>query len=380
MSLVERLAQLISFDTQNPSGDEAPMVAFLADALRALGADQISTHALGRHAAVYARFGARPPELVINAHVDTVPANRGYSGPPHLLRQVGTRLMGLGACDTKGAIAAVLEALAVRRAAGATTANVGVLFSGDEESRGTSMRHFLADPVLCQGLRYAIACEPTGCRVGWRHRGIAAAEMTARSEGGHSSRADGLAAPIALLARAAVALDDLGRRHLHQGPPGFAGLCMNIAAIDGGLAFNVVPTEATLRLSFRPAPGADMSALLVEAERLAMGALPAPEGGHGHDVTWTNVSANPPFQTRDLPAFERWLGPVAAAPIDLAFWTEAALFCQAGIDAVVFGPGHIEQAHAPDEFVEHDQLEAASLAFGRVLEACARPTPEGPAR
>ena len=55
--------------------------------------------------------------------------------------------------------------------------------------------------------------------------------------------------------------------------------------------------------------------------------------------------------------------------MDLAFWTEAALYAEAGIDAVVFGPGDIAQAHAADEFVELAQLEAARDAFLQVLRA-----------
>jgi acetylornithine deacetylase len=372
MSLTERLARLISFDTQNPSGDEHPMVDFLAGELRALGATMVVVRPVGTHAWVYARFGQRPPELLINAHVDTVPANRGYSGPPHTLRELADRWVGIGTADTKGAIAAILEALSMRHSRGAACENFAVLFSGDEESRGTCMRQFLTESALCAGLRHAIACEPTGGAVGWRHRGIAAAEMTATSEGGHSSRADLLPSPIALLARAAVALDDMGKRHLHQGPAGFEGLCMNIAAIDGGLAFNVIPTQATLRMSLRPAPGADLGAVMREAESVARGALP-PDSAEL--VTWSLSNANPPFQTRDVGAFQRWL-PAAAAPVDLAFWTEAALLSQAGIDAVVFGPGHIEQAHAADEFVERSQLEAAVSAFELVFESCARePSP-----
>src|SRR5207249_4802463 len=67
---------------------------------------------VGEHAYVYARFGGERPRLLLNAHVDTVPANSGYSSPPHLLVKRGDRLHGLGTADTKGAIAAILEALA----------------------------------------------------------------------------------------------------------------------------------------------------------------------------------------------------------------------------------------------------------------------------
>jgi len=167
--------------------------------------------------------------------------------------------------------------------------------------------------------------------------------------------------PVAVLARAAVALDDMGRRYRDQGPAGFQGLCMNIAALDGGLAFNVIPTRATLRLSLRPAPGADLEALLAEAEGVARAAA-APRS-----VEWQVVNANPPFQTRDLTGFQSLLPATGDGAVDLAFWTEAALLSEAGVDAVVYGPGRIEQAHAADEFVEIAELEAARTAFFNML-------------
>ena len=73
--------------------------------------------------------------------------------------------------------------------------------------------------------------------------------------------------PLAVLARVAVALDDFGREHLGKGPAGFEGIQLNVAALDGGIAFNVVPTKATLAFSLRPAPGAGVDELLAEAER-----------------------------------------------------------------------------------------------------------------
>src|ERR1700689_4429687 len=113
MALVDRLAELVSFDTQNPEGEERPLCHRLAVELAALGARSVDEVEVGDHAYVYARFGKEDPRLVINAHVDTVPANSGYSSPPHLLVRRGDRLHGLGTCDIKGAIAGVLEALAV---------------------------------------------------------------------------------------------------------------------------------------------------------------------------------------------------------------------------------------------------------------------------
>jgi acetylornithine deacetylase len=358
-ALAQRLAGLVAFDTQNPSGDERPLVDKLGADLAALGADGIETFTEGRHHAVLARFGARP-RLLVNAHVDTVPANTGYSAPPHTLVARGSRLHGLGAADTKGAIAAILEALTVARAQGRRPDGVAVLFSGDEEKGGTVIRAMLAAGRLA-GVERAIVCEPSGCRVGHRHRGVASARVQAASPGGHSSRADQLPSPIVILSRVAVALDAMAKRHLRQGPPGFQGLCMNVASIGGGLAFNVIPSQATLEFSIRPAPGSEVAPLMAEAEAEARQAA-APDA-----IGWTVVHGNPSFQTRDLAAFEPLLGERARAPLDLGYWTEAALFAQAGIDAVVFGPGDIAQAHAADEYVERAELETARDAFVRVF-------------
>jgi acetylornithine deacetylase/succinyl-diaminopimelate desuccinylase-like protein len=85
------------------------------------------------------------------------------------------------------------------------------------------------------------------------------------------------------------------------------------------------------------------------------------------DLEWQVIHVSPPFATRELAGFEALLGERVRAPADLAFWTEAALLSEAGIDAVVFGPGSIEQAHAADEFVELSQLEMARDVFLRVF-------------
>src|SRR5262245_50802693 len=93
--IAQRLADLVAFDTQNPQGQERPLVDKLAADLHGLGADSVETFGAGEHHAVLARFGASP-RLLINAHVDTVPANAGYSSPPHTLVERDGRLYGLG--------------------------------------------------------------------------------------------------------------------------------------------------------------------------------------------------------------------------------------------------------------------------------------------
>jgi acetylornithine deacetylase len=291
---------------------------------------------------VFARWGNQ--RVVINAHVDTVPPNAGWSRDPYTPVVDAERVWGLGACDTKGAIAVAICALEA-----GTPRDVAVLFTGDEELNGTCMRVFLASESA-RSIRRVVVCEPTGCRVGTRHRGVMSMEVRVHGHGGHSSNADHMPAPIADLARCAVAIADWGIARRDQGPLGFKGMCVNIAGIDGGVAFNVVPEQAVLTVSLRPPPGFQNAPLIAELTALIH--------QHAPTATVTTPVDNDPFEIDARPFCEAF-GWDPAAVIDLAFWTEAALLSAASIDAVVYGPGEIDHAHAPDESVELSQLAQA---------------------
>jgi acetylornithine deacetylase len=366
---VALLERLIAADTHNPGGDERALAEQLAGELRARGGDvelvdvprATDDATPGAGAYVFARWGR--PRWLVNAHLDTVPPNRGWTGDPfraRVERQGDARVVGLGACDTKAAIAAILCALDDAR-----PSDAAVLFSGDEERRSTCMRAFLASGRARSGganpyeIERAVVCEPTSLRPGTRHRGILTLEATYRGRGGHSSRADELPAPLAELARVASACHAFGVERRSAGPEGFRGLCLNVAKLDGGVAFNVVPDEARLTVSLRPPPGADVASLRDELQALVR--------AHAPEASATFVLDNPPFQTRAPDRFRPLVGD--RAPIDLGFWTEAALLSQAGIDAVVIGPGDIAHAHAPDEHVLIAELKAARALFAAAFAA-----------
>jgi len=351
---VELLSRLIAVDTHNPGGDERRLCALAADELRARGGDVRVVEVPrdgGVGAYVLATWGT--PRLLVNAHVDTVPVNAGWSADPFAARVAEGRVIGLGACDTKGAIASLLCALDA-----APPRDLAIAFTGDEERTGTVIRALLENERgALADVRRAIVCEPTSCRAGTRHRGILWIEASIGGRGGHSSRADELPAPLADAARLAVAFAEWGQRQREVGPLGFRGMCMNIAKLDGGVAFNVIPDEATVTISVRPPPGSDVSQVRDELYALALDVLPRAQ--------LSVPMSNPSFHTREASAFSAALG--TASPIDLAFWTEAALLAAAGIDCVVYGPGDIAQAHAPDEFVPIADIQRARDTFAAVL-------------
>jgi acetylornithine deacetylase len=356
---VALLSELVSFRSDLVEGDERPLADRLAALLRLRGPDEVTVVDVPRAAGekpasyVFARFGK--PRLLVNAHLDTVPPNAEWTSDPFVPRIDGGRLYALGAADTKGAAAAILAALDE-----STPKDTAILFSGDEEFSSVAMRAFVASEHL-EGLERAIVCEPTNLRAGTRHRGFLAFDVTVTGPGGHSSHADTLPSPVAALSRLGVALDDWARRHRALGPPGFTGMCVNLAKLEGGVAFNVIPAQGRLVASLRPPPDADTASIWAEIEAMVREVVP--------EATFRRLRNNQPFATKNLAAFEALLGDVARAPLDLGFWTEAAILAESGVDAVVLGPGDIAQAHGPDEWVTVDELHRARELFRRVFAA-----------
>lgn len=354
------LARMIGFPTENPGGDELALAGWLGEQLSGRGADDVDivevSREVGRGGYVFARFGE--PRLLVNVHIDTVPAQAGWTTDPFTAVDDGDRITGLGAADTKGAAAAVLCALDAVRPEG-----VAVLFSGDEEKGTSCMRAFL-DAGAHAGIERALVCEPTSRRVGIRHRGVRCYQLDLGGPGGHSSAADQLPNPLAALARVATAIDNLGQRYRGGGPADMKGLCLNIARLDGGVAFNVVPDRASLILSVRPPPGFPVADLDGEIEAAARAVDP--------DIVVTRPIEHAAFATREPERFGELLGDLLGAAGPLQFWTEAAVLAEAGVDAVVVGPGEIEQAHAAGEYVSHADLGWAIDLFTRVFEASRR--------
>lgn len=345
------LGELIAFDTVNPTGDERALCDHLAPKLRALGADHVEVvdvaRQRGRCAYVLARFGT--PELLINVHIDTVPANTGWTRPPHTATREGNQIFGLGTADIKGAVAAIMTALGE-----VTPNNVAVLFSGDEERGSRAIEHFVSTDTA-RTLTHAIVCEPTTRRGVVAHRGVLAYQLSVHGRGGHSSNADTMPKPLVTMAKLAVAIDELGNSYLSRGPEGMQGLCTNVARIEGGVAFNVVPDDASLTFSIRPYPDFDRDAY--EA------ALFAAIARIDASVTVENLTNHAPFSALDPSHWQQLLGGHVESIGHVQFWTEAAVLSRAGINAVVVGPGDIAQAHAPDEFVTIEDLEWARGLF-----------------
>lgn len=356
MSLVlEHLRHLIAFDTRNGSGNEITCVEWLADRLRAHRPDNIIVEAVGRSrgktdsAFVFASWGT--PKVVLNVHIDTVPSGEGWTADPLQMVLRDDRAYGLGTADIKGAAAAILAGLD-----DVTPRDVAILFSGDEEHGSEVMPDVIARGLLT-GIECAVVCEPTSCRVGRAHRGMLAFSATFRGPGGHSSLSDSMEAPLLRAARFATALGDYKEKHRHFGTPPFVGLCVNIGELQSDGAYNVIPTTATAWVSMRPPPGDDLE--MREHDLIALATA------QSETVETDTIVAFEPFASRDVDAFSSVFE--TEEIVDLPYWTEASMMSAAGLNAIVYGPGNLDQAHRPDEYVEIAQLHAAQTRYAAIL-------------
>ena len=356
-STLRHLRALVAFDTRNPP--RAIGTDGLFDYLRAQLAGfecTVTDHGAGA-VSLYAVRGT--PRLLFNVHLDTVPDSPHWSALPFALRIEGDRAIGLGACDIKGAAAAMLAA------AQSTRGDAAFLFSTDEEANDARcIAAFLAGD---HGFREAVIAEPTRCEAVLAHRGISSVLMRFAGRAGHASgeqRASDSALHQAMHWGSA-ALDHADTlAHARFG--GLTGLRFNIGRVEGGIKGNVIAPSAELRFGFRPLPSMDTDVLLRTFRELSEVA----------PIEFSETFRGAPLPAGDIASAEarrlaaRDLADALDLPIGNAvdFWTEAALFSAAGLTALVYGPGDIAQAHAADEWVALEQLQQAASTYHRLLE------------
>ncbi len=344
--VLQHLEALVSFDTRNPPrliGTDG-----IFDYIRAQLPDfnvEVTDHGAG----AVSLFAVRgQPKRVFNVHLDTVPSSPAWTADPLKLRVTEDRAIGLGACDIKGAAAALIAAVQAGKG------DAALLFSSDEEANDP--RCIAAFLARDHGFGEAIIAEPTRGEAVLAHRGISAVRMAFKGQAGHASAENALrlSALHQAMRWGASALDWVeAQKHLRFG--GLTGLRFNVGKVEGGIKANVIAPSAEVRFGFRPLPSQDSDALhatfrgLADADALAE----YEETFRGPSLPSGDVAR---AEERRLAA--RDLADELGLPIGNAvdFWTEASLFSQAGLTALVYGPGDIAQAHTADEWVSLEQL------------------------
>jgi acetylornithine deacetylase len=362
------LAELIAYPTVSADSNLA-LIAYAAEKLTECGAAiTILRDETGQKANL---FGTLGPEgnggIVLSGHTDVVPVNaEEWTSDPFRMRESDGLIFGRGSCDMKGFIAAAL-AIAPRFAARELKRPLHFAFTYDEEVGCLGARQ-LAEELERLKIRpsAAIIGEPTEMRIIEGHKGCYEYTTSFAGFEGHASTPDLGVNAVEYAVRYIARLMELGEELKARAPEGspFAPpwTTVQVGRIDGGSARNVIAGHCHVEWEMRPVRNADAgyvkSSLGAYCEEVLLPAMRkiAPDAGIRTEVIGEVAGLEPVPENEARRIVAELTGANSADVV--SFGTEAGLFQALGMSVVVCGPGSIEQAHKPDEFVSEAQLHA----------------------
>ncbi len=384
LAMIDRL---IGFPTVSRDSNLG-LIEFARDELARLGVRANLIYDSARNKAnLFATLSAEPDRiktggLVISGHTDTVPVDgQDWSSDPfradHSFASGNGRIHGRGTADMKGFIAIALAAVPKFLAA-QEKLSLHLSLTYDEETTFFGVRDLLAD-LADRGIRPAgcIIGEPTDMRAIVAHKGKRDICCRVRGREAHSSLTpDGVNAiefAARLVAFIRQTADRLSRDEPRDARFAVPYTTLQTGLIKGGIAVNVVPRDCEFTFEMRNLPATSTDELtrtivefadrelVPEMRRVANDAGIALEVGM--DLPAFGIASDHPLVG--------WAQQVAStthlSPGAVGFATEASMFSQAGIPTVVIGPGSIDQAHKPDEYISYDQVAACEAFFHRIV-------------
>ena len=367
-SSIAILSDLIAYPTISPDSNLA-MIDDLAARLEDVGARvDLYRDKTGEKANLYATLGPdRAGGILLAGHTDVVPVtDQDWSSDPFQMRREGGRLFGRGTCDMKGFIAACI-ALAPDLASQATGRPLHFAFTHDEES-GCLGAQALVEQLATREDTPAMAIigEPTLMQLIEGHKGCYEYSTHFSGREGHGSLPDqGVNAveyAVRYVGRLLELREQLTARAPHDSAFNPPQTTINIGALHGGVAHNVIPGKTRVDWEMRPVQNSDADFVKADLKSyVAEVLLPQmravwPEARIDTETIGEVVGLTP---MADNAARDLVMALTGANGTDLvSFGTEAGIFQGLGMSALVCGPGSIEQAHKPDEFLEISQLAA----------------------
>jgi acetylornithine deacetylase len=376
-SLKERLTQLISIPSvscTNPALDQGnrKVIDTLADWLENLGfsAEIQPLNSDGSKANLIATIGQGSNGLVLAGHTDTVPFDENrWNSDPFKLTEADNRLYGLGTADMKSFFALIIEAVRDLDLSSLQQPLI-ILATADEETSMSGAKALNASHF--SGGRFALIGEPTGLKPVRMHKGMMMEAIKLTGLSGHSSNPalgnNALEAMHRVITELLNWRDELQAAYnnpLFEIPVP----TMNLGHIHGGDNPNRICGHCELQIDIRPLPGMNLVDLRYELEQRLQKTLAGTMISYETLALFDGVAAvETPADSRLVKAVEKLTASSAEA---VAFSTEAPFYNELGMDSVVLGPGHINQAHQPDEFLALEQIKpTVSLIRQLVKQFC----------
>ena len=376
---IDLITELIAVDTTSRDSN-LPLVGLIEQMFDANGVESTripSPDGLKANllATIPAADGSRAGGIVLSGHTDVVPVDgQDWHSDPFAAQVRDGRLYGRGTCDMKGYLGVILAKLPELTAA-ELSEPIHLAFSYDEEI-GCVGAVSLVDRIVEQGLepRGCFVGEPSSMRAIRGHKSMNVFKVSFTGVAAHSSLpSEGLNA-ISYALRFASFVEEVATELRSEGPRDDSVIepttTMNVNRFDGGIAVNTIPSSCVVFFEYRSLAEVDREALTArfraEAAKLeAEMKLRNPAAA----VDFEQQAGAPGLETTQGEGIVGLAAACGAAPTDekVTYGTEAGLFSEAGIPTVVCGPGDIAQAHAPDEFIELEQIAACESFIDKLI-------------
>jgi acetylornithine deacetylase len=377
MNSEQILERLISFPTVSRDSNLA-LIEYVRDFLASCGVRaKLYADQSGRKANLYAVIGPRDRGgVLLSGHTDVVPVDgQRWTSDPFSLVERGGRLYARGAADMKAFIACALRAaqLATERE---LRIPLQLAFSYDEEIGCVGVRSLIDDMATWPHRpQFCIVGEPTLLRAAIGHKGKTALAATCRGQAAHSASpgrgVNAIYMATELVDKIRVRQSSIETGGVRDDAYEVPYTTLHVGVVRGGTVLNIVPARCDLEFEIRNLPEDDASRIVagMRADAAAIASsVQRDDVDVGIELEVTNEY--PPL---DTPADSEVVALVAALTgqherIKVGFGSEGGLFSERlGVPTVVCGPGSIDQAHKPDEYIERDQLHRCDAMMDALL-------------
>jgi acetylornithine deacetylase len=377
-STAELLGRLVSFDTTSRNSN-LPLIGYVRDYLDAHAIPyRVSSDQTGEKANIHAIIGpAQAGGVALSGHVDTVPVDgQAWSADPFSLRQSDGRLYARGAADMKGFVAACLAAVPEMKAR--NLARPLHLFISYDEEVGCHGAKRLIEDLDESGLKPALCVvgEPSGMQPILAHKGKLNLRVGVRGMPGHSSEPGKGVNAVQAAGEAIAYVAAEARRLAKEGPFGEGfdppHTTIHVGTVQGGTILNIIPERCEFIMEWRNIPGDEpMRHLDRMREYVAANVEPAMHAVNrntGFDfevlITMPGLSLDPDHELTSI--VKQLTGSNSTGKV--SYGTEGGYYQGADIPTIVCGPGHIAQAHQPDEWIAQEQLDACDAFIRRLAD------------
>jgi acetylornithine deacetylase/succinyl-diaminopimelate desuccinylase len=374
------LAEIIAIRSENPPGGEGEVAVYVERLLKEEGFSvSLTEYKPGRFNVEAKLENGTGPVFAFNTHMDTVPEGDGWTSDAFTLREADGKLFGRGACDCKGPLIAMIEAMRMLAADRSTWSGtlLGV-FVGDEEIASEGAKYYASTKP---NIDFAVVGEPTSNTTYSAHKGSLRPVVRVQGVTAHSGTPhlgdNAIYRAGQLLTLIETYHNDVVRKRTH---PLVGEASLTVTRITGGHADNVLPGACDLLLDRRMVPGEDeevvkqeLAALLKDAyDRFGVKAeiidYKATTGSA------TETSTYHPVVLASLKACQE-NGTVDPGPFGFQGGCDLVHFRSLGAQGTVIGPGSLSVAHKADEFVPVDEFITCSVIYRDVARTMLRPTP-----